>query len=112
MLILVIVSQVAILLLQEIDFFKDDVEKLEEQAASRVLERPIIFYGSSTVAFWPDLDETLAPIPIYNHGFGGANSAQADFHDERLLSPYDPSMVVLYIGTNDIHGFSFNSADG
>jgi len=62
----------------------------------------VVFVGSSSVALWGSLAEDLAPLPALNRGFGGSVTSQAVGYVDRIVTPYQPSAVVLYEGDNDI----------
>lgn len=62
----------------------------------------ILFTGSSSIRLWTTLAQDLAPLTILNRGFGGAQAHQVLSFAPRILLPYHPSAVVLYIGENDL----------
>ncbi len=62
----------------------------------------VVFVGSSSIALWGSLTEDLAPLPALNRGFGGSVTSQAVGYVDRIVTPYQPSAVVLYEGDNDI----------
>jgi len=69
---------------------------------------PIVFVGSSSIAFWSTLAQDMAPLPAINRGFGGSVMAQAVEYVPRIVRPYRPRAVVLYEGDNDI-GFGLSA---
>ncbi|HFQ92759.1 MAG TPA: hypothetical protein ENK32_02025 [Anaerolineae bacterium] len=84
------------------------VRKLERRARQRPPPpEPVIFIGSSSIRFWKSLAEDFAPLPVLNHGFGGAQIHQATFYADRLIFPFQPQAVVFYAGDNDIGGIWF-----
>ena len=68
----------------------------------------VVFAGSSSIRFWKTLAEDMAPLPVVQRGFGGAKVNDVIHYFDRLITPHDPSMVVLYIGTNDMLDFGGN----
>lgn len=64
----------------------------------------VVFVGSSSIRLWKSLADDMAPIPIVHRGFGGAKLFDAIYHSERLVSVHQPSVVVVFCGTNDIAG--------
>ena len=63
----------------------------------------IILAGSSSIENWTSSATDLAPATTYNVGIGGTRIADwADNLAERLIYPYNPRAVVLYVGINDI----------
>jgi lysophospholipase L1-like esterase len=51
---------------------------------------------------WTTLQRDMAPLPVLNRGFGGAQTHQVRYFAPRILLPYRPSAVVLYTGENDL----------
>lgn len=63
----------------------------------------IMLAGSSSMENWSTSTEDLAPIVSYNHGIGGTRADEwRDQLAERLIFPYAPKCVVLYVGVNNI----------
>ncbi len=62
----------------------------------------IVFTGSSTIRLWSTLARDMAPLPVLNRGFGGAQLDQVLHYAPRLLAPHAPRTVVLYAGDNDL----------
>jgi lysophospholipase L1-like esterase len=65
----------------------------------------VLFAGSSTIAHWSSLEEDMAPLRVVNRGINGARLHQIAYYADRIISPYEPSAVVVYAGENDIAGF-------
>jgi esterase/lipase superfamily enzyme/lysophospholipase L1-like esterase len=62
----------------------------------------VLFYGSSSIRFWPDLRRDFPGRPVLNRGFGGASLADCVHFFDRLIVPYAPRVLVLYAGDNDL----------
>ena len=62
----------------------------------------VVFIGSSSIRFWDTLEQDMAPIPVLQHGFGGAKLHDIVYYAERLVNAYQPRAVVVFAGTNDI----------
>ena len=71
---------------------------------------PIVFVGSSSIRLWDSLAEDMAPVPVVNRGFGGSGLFDAIHHAEPLVDVLEPSLVVVFSGTNDIAGAQAKSA--
>ncbi len=72
----------------------------------------IMLAGSSSIEYWTTSAQDLYPLLSINHGIGGTSAIQwRDDLAERLIYPYNPRAVVLYVGVNDIinNGQSGNS---
>lgn len=61
----------------------------------------IVFVGSSTIRFW-DTATYFPDLAIINRGFGGSEMADAVKYVDRIVIPYEPRLVVIYSGDNDI----------
>lgn len=68
----------------------------------------VVFAGSSTIRFWRALARDMAPLPTVQRGFGGAKVHDVIHFMDRLIVAHEPSMVVLYIGSNDLLDFGGN----
>ena len=61
----------------------------------------IVFVGSSTIRLW-DTAAAFPDLKIINRGFGGSWLADTVRFAERIIIPYEPRLVVVYAGDNDI----------
>ena len=41
----------------------------------------------------------MQPLPVVQHGFGGAKLADVAYYAERLVNDYRPRAVVVFAGT-------------
>ncbi|MCP4246456.1 MAG: hypothetical protein GY778_05355 [bacterium] len=62
----------------------------------------IVFIGSSSIRKW-DLDQYFPGLQVVNRGFGGSQMADSVRYADRILIPYEPRVVVVYAGDNDIN---------
>ncbi len=88
--------------------FENDIRKFEKEDST--IGHPqydVVFVGSSTFALWEDLPRDFAPAHAVNRGFGGSTIREVIHYANRIVFPYRPKVVVLYVG-NDIWG---NPAD-
>lgn len=63
----------------------------------------MVFIGSSTFNNWKTMQEDFAPASVINRGFGGSTIREVIYYSDRILFPYQPKVVVLYVG-NDLWG--------
>ena len=63
----------------------------------------IVFVGSSTIRLW-DVNAYFPDLRIINRGFGGSRLVDSLVNVDRLVLQYEPRLVVLYAGDNDIAG--------
>ena len=82
--------------------FLGEIEKFEADDAVRMLSTGgVVFYGSSTIRLW-ETGESFPELPTINRGFGGSQMHQALMYDDRVVFKYQPKVVVLYEGDNDL----------
>ncbi len=62
----------------------------------------IVLAGSSTFRLWFSAKEDLAGFPIINRGFGGSQMSDVNFYFDRIVSKYEPKMILVYEGDNDL----------
>lgn len=62
----------------------------------------ILFTGSSSIRMWSTLERDMAPMRVLNRGFGGAHMEHVLYFADRIITPYAPRAIVLYVGDNDI----------
>ena len=63
----------------------------------------LVFTGSSTIRMWTSLPRDYPNQNVINRGFGGSEIADATHFADRIIFPYEPKMVLLRAGGNDIH---------
>ena len=61
----------------------------------------IVFVGSSSIRGW-DLERSFPELRTLNRGFGGSEVADAVHYADRIILRYEPRIVVVYAGDNDI----------
>lgn len=64
-------------------------------------EDAILFVGSSSIRLWKTA-EAFPEFPVINRGFGGSHFSDLLHYYDFLVLPYNPSVVVLYEGDNDV----------
>lgn len=74
-------------------------------------ERPVLFYGSSSIRLWKTLAEDMDDFSVLNRGFGGSRLYDAVYWAEQVIADHDPMVIVVFSGTNDIAGESPRPAD-
>lgn len=66
-------------------------------------EGGVLFVGSSSIAFWPDLREEFETFPVViQRGIAGSRMSDLARHADRLAVRYRPARIVVYAGENDI----------
>ncbi|MCC6229146.1 MAG: hypothetical protein IT432_07970 [Phycisphaerales bacterium] len=75
----------------------------------------VLFIGSSSIKFWKSLGADMSPLPVLNRGFGGSKTREVLSVFDRIVTPYQPSVIVYYCGDNDLgtdNTDSQSAADG
>jgi hypothetical protein len=85
-----------------------EVEALAAQTPP--VAQPVVCVGSSSIRLWRTMGEDLAPWPVMNCGFGGSGLFDAVYWADRAVTPFDPRLVVVFSGTNDLAGDAPRSA--
>ena len=80
-----------------------DIKKFEEaDRQNPPAKSAVVFVGSSSIRMWKDLAEDFSDTKVINRGFGGSQLADSTYYADRIVIPYQPRMVVLYAGDNDL----------
>ena len=66
-------------------------------------DNAILFVGSSSIRMWMTHD-AFQEFPVINRGFGGAHTSDVNAFYDQVVKKYDPALIVLYVGDNDIAG--------
>jgi lysophospholipase L1-like esterase len=61
----------------------------------------LLFVGSSSIRLW-NLSKSFPDLTTINRGFGGSGLADAVHFAPRIVLKYEPRVIVLYAGDNDI----------
>lgn len=62
----------------------------------------VLFVGADDVRLWETLAADMAPIPIIQRGFGGAQISHVAHYAARIIVPYRPRAIVLIAGEADL----------
>ncbi|MEM1184446.1 MAG: GDSL-type esterase/lipase family protein [Planctomycetota bacterium] len=62
----------------------------------------LLFAGSSSIRRWEALAHDFADYQVVQRGFGGSQLHHLIAHFDRIVAPYRPSGIVLWMGTNDL----------
>jgi lysophospholipase L1-like esterase len=63
----------------------------------------VVFVGSSSIRLWDGLETAFERFPtVLKRGFGGSTMSDCVEHVGRLVLAYEPRLVVLYAGENDL----------
>ena len=92
-------------------YWEKDIEKILERY-DEIPDVDIVFIGSSSIRKWESLEEDFSGYSVVNHGFGGSKVADSTYWYDELVTPFNPEVVVIFSGTNDINGIEGNSKTG
>lgn len=73
----------------------------EKDRQNPPLKGGIVFVGASSIVRW-NVTEFFPDLNVINRGFGGSEMADIAHFAHRTVLPYEPRIVVLYPGENDI----------
>lgn len=83
--------------------FEQAIENIEwEDSVRVVMKNEVLFIGSSSIRLWKTLQRDFDPIPVINRAFGGSTLPELIYYADRMIFPYQPGLIVLYCGENDI----------
>ncbi|MCW3093226.1 MAG: family lipase [Ferruginibacter sp.] len=83
-------------------WYEEDIQKLETIVAELSYEPDLVFYGSSSIRLWEDLDEDFKEYVPLNMGFGGSTLAACCWFFERVFANLRPRSLIIYAGDNDL----------
>lgn len=80
------------------------VESLKKSYSSKSkLERgKVLLAGSSTLDYWSGASAAFYPYEVQNMAIAGSTVTEWQSWYSQLITPYKPSAIVLYVGTNDL----------
>ena len=83
--------------------YERDIRRFEEADAARAPAKGgIVFVGSSSIRLWNTLATDFPGHNVINRGFGGSQIIDSIRFAHRIVTPYEPRLVVMFAGTNDI----------
>lgn len=95
-------------------FFKgygDEVAAIEKRYPLNSYQDGIIFYGASNFRLWTEMENDLSEYRVQNHGFGGSTDKMLVEFADRILYPYQPSIVVFQTGSNNYANLDGSDAE-
>lgn len=80
-----------------------EIKSFEKQdSLSMPVAGQVLLAGSSTFRLWLSSKEDLAGFPVINRGFGGSQMSDLNFHFDRIVTKYNPKIILVYEGDNDL----------
>lgn len=102
--ILEIVEGVAVPELPPVAITNDIDRWTAQDALDPVAPGGVLFVGSSSIRRWETLTRDFSDYRIVQRGFGGSQFSDLNPIVHRIVTPYQPSAIVVFEGTNDIRG--------
>ena len=88
---------------EHLDRYEQEIQQFEKMDSQEMPPTgAVLFTGSSSIRMWETLAEDFAPLPVINRGFGGSTLPEVLHYAERINFKYEPKLIVLYCGENDI----------
>lgn len=94
---------------KEINIDEELEEPITFEEPSYIQTVDILFTGSSTVAFWPDLEKSFTSYQLINTGISGSCLDDLINEKENRIFKYNPSYFVFYYGDNDMYKYDANT---
>ena len=86
-----------------LDRYASEIAAFEQQDRTNPPPKGgLVFTGSSTIRRWSTLAQDFPGQSVLNRGFGGSEIVDATHFAERIIFPYEPKMVFLRAGGNDL----------
>lgn len=83
--------------------FESDIALFEAQDRQNPPAKGgILFVGSSSIRLWTTAAQDFPGRNVLNRGFGGSHIIDSVHFANRIVTPYEPKMIVFYAGTNDL----------
>jgi lysophospholipase L1-like esterase len=85
-------------------FERKVAEYVAEDQAHPAPRGAILFAGDSQFYRWTTIHEDLPGYSLVNRGIDSFQTSDLIRYADRLITPYQPRLIVLHVGGNDIHG--------
>ncbi|MEV6712855.1 GDSL-type esterase/lipase family protein [Lentzea sp. NPDC051208] len=85
------------------------VDAIRQRFAAGYPQGEVLLTGSSYMEYWRTSAEDLTPLATTNIGIGGTKAGDHIAYFDRMIVPFAPAALVVYIGSNDISGLPFFS---
>ena len=89
--------------------YENKAKNYEETDFEGYTSYNVIMGGSSSMENWSTSVADMQPVTTKNVGIGGTSAFQWLTLSDRLIMPYNPRAVVLYVGINDIINYGKSS---
>src|ERR1700744_4283338 len=83
-------------------WYEDEIKRLEKQRNELTTPPRTLFYGSSSIRLWDNLNVDFKEYTPINLGFGGSTLAACDWFFDRVMDGFQPERLIIYAGDNDL----------
>ena len=98
-----LLAQQAAALQRDFTVWEKEISAFEQSDRTKLPpQKALVFTGSSTIRRWTTMAQDLPNYKVINRGFGGSQIVDATHFADRIIIPYQPKMVLLRSGGNDI----------
>src|SRR4051812_2077295 len=66
-------------------------------------QKAILLVGDSQFFRWKTVAEDLPEYTVVNRGIDSFQTSDLVYFADRLVLPYNPRMIILHVGGNDVH---------
>ena len=85
------------------EWYEEEVQRVEKEVLNIPYEPATIFYGSSSITLWGTLDEDFEDLKPVNLGFGGSTLAACVWFFDRIVARINTAQtIIIYAGDNDL----------
>jgi lysophospholipase L1-like esterase len=85
------------------NWYEDEVSRVEQEASKLDYLPETVFYGSSSITLWTTLYHDFVDRKPVNLGFGGSTLAACSWFFDRVVTPVQSAKsMVIYAGDNDL----------
>lgn len=85
------------------NWYEDEVKRVEKESENLQYEPEVVFYGSSSINLWSSLYADFEDMKPINLGFGGSTLAACTWFFDRIFAQINTiEAIVIYAGDNDL----------
>ena len=90
-------------------FWEPQIRKFEVRDMTNMPPKgAVLLVGSSSIRLWNTRKQDVSPHVVVKRGFGGSFISDVAHFADRIVLPYEPKVVILYAGDNDVAAFKSN----
>jgi lysophospholipase L1-like esterase len=85
------------------EWYEDEVQRVEKEISKIAYQPETIFYGSSSITLWDTLYSDFEDMKPLNLGFGGSTLAACVWFFDRIMAQFNSAKtIIIYAGDNDL----------